>query len=451
MRRREFLTRAALAAGGLTLADRAVAGTNAGAGLAGTGVASGTRAIRVNGERLNRQLAELSAFGRNAAGGIDRVAYSDADRAGRAYVLGLMREAGLSVSTDAAGNLLGRREGSERDLPPILTGSHIDSVPGGGNYDGPVGSLSAIEAARTLVEQRIATRHSIEVVIFQNEENGKVGSKAMRGEDPASFLDAMTYSGRTVRDGIRFIGGDPDRLSEARRAPGSIAAWVELHIEQGGVLEQAGVPIGVVEGIVGIKRWAVSVNGVANHAGTTPMDQRQDALVAAARFIDLVPRIVGSVPGAQVATVGSISVEPGAANVIPGRARLTLEMRDLLMPKVDALFEELRNAADGIGEVSGTRFVFDETYRSEPAQADERVRAVIAAAADGLGLDSLSLPSGAGHDAQEMARLAPMGMIFVPSRGGVSHAPAEFTAPDQVVAGADVLLQTVLALDRTGG
>jgi N-carbamoyl-L-amino-acid hydrolase len=203
----------------------------------------------------------------------------------------------------------------------------------------------------------------------------------------------------------------------------------------------------VVEGIVGIKRWAVTVDGFANHAGTTPMDQRQDALLAAARFIDLVPRIVTSVPGAQVATVGSIAAEPGAANVIAGRARLTLEMRDLEIAKLEALYEELRMAAEGIGEASGTRFAFEEIYRTEPARADARVRDLIAGAAAGLGLASLSLPSGAGHDAQEMARLAPMGMIFVPSRGGISHSPREFTEPQQVVNGADVLLRTVLALD----
>jgi N-carbamoyl-L-amino-acid hydrolase len=437
MDRREFVTRTALAAGGLAIPESRL--TRAGPRV---------QDVRVNGERLNRQLAELSAFGRNAEGGIDRVAYSEADRAGREYVLGLMREAGLAVRIDTAGNLLGRREGEARGPPPLLFGSHIDSVPGGGNYDGPVGSLSAIEAARTLVERRITTRHPLEVVIFQNEENGKIGSKAMRGEDPASYLDFVTNSGRTVRDGIRFIGGDPERLSEARREPGSIAAYLELHIEQGGVLEREGIPIGAVEGIVGIKRWAVTVNGFANHAGTTPMDQRQDALLAAARFIDLVPRIVTSVPGAQVATVGTIAVEPGAANVIPGRARLTLEMRDLELAKLDALFEELRSAADGIGEVSGVRFAFEEIYKSEPARADDRVRAIIAESARELALDSLSLPSGAGHDAQEIARLAPMGMIFVPSRGGISHSPKEYTAPAQIANGADVLLRTVLALDR---
>lgn len=442
MDRRDFLGASVLAAGSLAISgpasiERAVSG-------------SGGQDIRVNGERLNGQLAELSAFGRNPDGGINRVAFSDADRAGRGFVTGLMREAGLEIRVDAAGNLLGRRAGRDRRLPPILFGSHIDSVPGGGNYDGPVGSISAIEVARTLQERRISTRHPLEVVIFQNEENGKTGSKAIRGEDPVSYLDFVTNSGKTIREGIRFAGGDPDRLEEAQRQPGEIAAYVELHIEQGGVLDRAGIPIGVVEGIVGIKRWAVAVSGFANHAGTTPMDQRQDALLAAARFIELVPRIVTTVPGPQVATVGTIAVEPGAANVIPGRATFTLEMRDLEMAKVDALFDELRAAAEGIGAASGTEFAFDEIYKTQPARADERVRELITASAEELGLAWLSMPSGAGHDAQEIARLAPMGMIFVPSRDGISHSPREFTEPEQITNGANVLLRTVMSLDRAG-
>lgn len=439
MDRRGFLGTSMLAAGSLAFPRSADAagGTPGGAG----------QDIRVDGERLNRGLAELSAFGRNAAGGIDRVAFSAADLAGREYVTARMREAGLEVLVDAAGNLLGKRAGAAANLPPIMFGSHIDSVPGGGNYDGTVGSISAIEVVHALHEANAVTRHPLEVVIFQNEENGKTGSKAMRGEDPARYLDFVTNSGKTVRQGIRTIGGDPERLEQAKRQPGEIAAYLELHIEQGAVLEEAGIPIGVVEGIVGIKRWTVTVSGFANHAGTTPMDQRQDALLAAARFIDLVPRIVTSIPGPQVATVGTMAVEPGAANVIPGRTTFTLEMRDLEMAKIDALFDELHIAGDGIGEASGTRFAFNEIYQTRPARSDERVREIISSSARKLDLDSLSMPSGAGHDAQEIARLAPMGMIFVPSRNGISHSPREFTAPDLITNGADVLLHTVLGLD----
>jgi len=419
---------------------------------------AGTRAagadhppLRVNGERLNRRLGELAQFGRNADGGIDRVAYSDADVAARQWVMERMREAGLDVRIDTAANIVGRRGGREAQLPPIMTGSHIDSVPGGGNYDGQVGSLAALECAQSLAEQDMALRHPLEVIIFQNEENGKVGSKAIRGQDPATYLDLGTHSGRTIREGIRFIGGDPDRLAEAMRRPGDVAAFLELHIEQGAVLETRDIPIGIVEGIVGIKRWQVTVTGFANHAGTTPMDQRQDALLAAARFIDAANRIVRETQGRQVATVGTLAAEPGAPNVIAGSATLTLEMRDLDLTRVDRLFATMQDAAGDIGRATGTQFDFREIYRTLPARTDNGMREIIAAAARELGLGTMSLPSGAGHDAQEMAQLAPMGMIFVPSARGISHSPREFSAPADIVNGANVLLNALVRVDMAGG
>jgi len=402
---------------------------------------------RVNGIRLHSHLRELSRFGRNDKGGVTRVAYSEADREARAYVMNLMREAALAVRIDTAGNIIGRREGRDRTLPALMTGSHIDSVPEGGNYDGPVGSMGAIEVAHALEEARITLQHPLEVVIFQNEENGKIGSKAMRGQDPSTYLDLKTHSGKTVREGTRFIGGDPDRITEARRAPGSIAACVELHIEQGAVLESAGIDIGVVQGIVGIKRWAVTVTGFANHAGTTPMDRRQDALLAAARFIDAVHRVARATPGRHVATVGVIAAEPGAPNVIPGRATLQLEIRDLEMPSIDRLYDSLVRDSQTIGAQTGTRFEFAQIYRTEPAAATPRIQDAIEAVARGLRLTTIRLPSGAGHDAQEIAQLGPMGMIFIPSRGGISHSADEYSGPEQITAGANVLLQTIITLD----
>jgi N-carbamoyl-L-amino-acid hydrolase len=404
--------------------------------------------LRVNGARIAERLRTLAQFGRNADGGIDRVAYGDADLAARDWVMGAMREAGLDVRMDTAGNIIGRRAGLDDARPPLMTGSHIDSVPGGGNYDGQVGAVAALEVAQTLADQNVRLRHPLEVVIFQNEENGKVGSKAMRGQDPASYLDLMTHSGKMIRDGIRFIGGDPARLSEAARQPGSIAAFLELHIEQGAVLERAGVPIGIVLGIVGIKRWAVTVEGFANHAGTTPMDQRRDALLGAARFVDAANRVARSVPGRHVATVGTLTAEPGAPNVIAGRALLTLEMRDLELDTVDGLFERMRVEADRVAAETDTRFEFTEIYRTLPARTDERMRAVIAEAAGELNLATQSLPSGAGHDAQEIAQLAPMGMIFVPSIGGISHSPREFSESVAIENGANVLLHALTRCDR---
>ena len=411
------------------------------------GSGPGRPPVRVDGARLGRRLAELSVFGRNADGGIDRVGYSDADVAARRWTMERMREAGLVVRIDTAGNIRGRREGRDASFAPIMTGSHIDSVPGGGNYDGQVGSMAAIEVAQSLADQRITTRHPIEVIIFENEENGKAGSKAIRGDDGTAWLDLRTNSGKTMREGIRFIGGDPDRLSESRIEKGGIAAFLELHIEQGAVLEQRGIDIGIVEGIVGIRRWSVTVDGFANHAGTTPMDQRQDALLAAARFIDAAHRITRSSPGRQVTTVGAITVEPGAANVIAGRAKLTLEMRDLDLSIVDRIFETIRGAAADIGRDTGTMFAFESIYRSLPAITDEGMRAAIETSVRELELSSLAMPSGAGHDAQEMAQIAPTGMIFVPSAGGISHSPRELTDAADITNGANVLLNTLLRID----
>ena len=403
--------------------------------------------LRVNGTRLNAHLEALSKFGRNPQGGVSRLAYSDADRRARQWALSLMRDAGLRTGVDHAGNLVGRRAGQDPTRKPILFGSHIDSVPEGGNYDGDVGSMSAIEVARTLHEHHTVTRHPLEVVIFQNEEGGLVGSRAMSGALDASELTRVSRSGKTIGEGIRFLGGDPSRLGTVRRNKGDIAAYVELHIEQGGILDETKTDIGIVEGIVGILWWDVTIDGVANHAGTTPMDRRHDAMLAAARFTVAVNRIVTSQPGGQVGTVGRISALPGAPNVIPGKVVLSLELRDLDDAKMHALFDEIVAEGVKIGTESGTTFSYRETNVNVPAPTDPRIRAVIDRSARELGLTTRAMPSGAGHDAQDMARLGPVGMIFIPSVGGISHAPKEFSRPKDIENGANVLLQTLLSLD----
>ena len=404
--------------------------------------------LRVNGQRLVRHLKDLSEYGKNLQGGVSRVAYTDADRAGRKYVVGLMRDAGLEVSIDTAGNLVGERAGTDIAIKPIVIGSHIDSVPEGGNYDGDVGSLGAIEVAHILNEHRVPLRHALQVIIFENEEGVMLGSTAIaRGAD-AARLNSVSQSGKIVRDGIKFLGGDPDRLADAIRQPGSIAAYIELHIEQGAVLEQQHIQIGVVEGIVGILGCEVTVEGFANHAGTTPMNQRHDALLAAARFVDKLNQLVTSTPGKQVGTVGWIKAQPGAYNVVPGKVILGMELRDLDMSKIQDLSKQIRMAADEIGRMNGTNFHFSSDDVSAPALTDKHLQELISQSAKGLGLSTQLMPSGAGHDAQEMANLGPIGMIFIPSVGGISHSPKEFSHPVDIENGANVLLETVLRLDR---
>ena len=418
--------------------------------VGGARVAPAPPDLLVDGDRLSRTLTDLARFGATPAGGVSRVAYSDADLAAREWVATLMSEAGLEVSVDLAGNLIGQRAGSDPDLPPLLLGSHIDSVPSGGNYDGQVGSMAALEVATTLADAGHRTRHGLEFVIWANEEGGKTGSRAISGEVDPVELDVRTASGFTIGEGTLRIGGDLSRLEEARREPGSLTTYFELHIEQGFVLDRAGIDIGVVEGIVGIKRWTVTVEGFANHAGTTPMDQRHDAMVSAARMIEAVNRIARTTPGRQVATVGRVSAEPGAPNVIPGRVTFSLEIRDLEMSKIDEIFEAIRGEATALAESDGTSVEFEQFYTSRAAPTALRLRDVIEAEARRLSLTTLRMPSGAGHDAQSIALLGPVGMIFVPSLNGISHSPLEMTPPEQITAGANVLLRSLLAVDEDG-
>jgi N-carbamoyl-L-amino-acid hydrolase len=329
-----------------------------------------------------------------------------------------------------------------------MFGSHIDSVPGGGIYDGDVGVIGAIEVAQLLHERGIETQHPLEIVSFTDEEGGLTGSRAMIGELTDSALEVMTHSGLTVREGIFVVGGDPNRLELAVRKPGSIAAFVELHIEQGGILDEENINIGIVEGIVGIRWWDVTIDGFANHAGTTPMNKRWDAMVTAAELTLAINRIATDLPGRQVATVGRIRALPGAPNVIPGEVVLSLEIRDLDAQKIQQVFDLIKAEADRIGDARFTPIRFAEIdVASPPAPTDLQMRRIIAAAADDLGLSSRLMPSGAGHDAQDMTHIAPTGMIFVPSVKGISHSPKEFTTALDMANGASVLLKTVLAID----
>ncbi|HEV2116063.1 MAG TPA: Zn-dependent hydrolase [Terriglobales bacterium] len=412
-------------------------------------LAQDTAALRINAARLQQSLEGLSVYGRPAGGtfadGVSRVAYSDADVAGRKYAMELMRAAGLDPRIDTAGNITAVRSGSDPALKPILFGSHIDSVPSGGNFDGDLGSMSAIEVMHTLNDHNLTTRHPLQVVIWQNEEGGLVGSRIAAGESPDL---TRQYNGVRLADGLRKIGGEPSMLAQARIAPGSISCYLELHIEQGGNLDKAGIPIGVVEGIVSIDEYAVEIRGFANHAGTTPMPERRNALLAAAKLIEAVQQVVTREPGRQVGTVGHIEVYPNATNVVPGLVKHSIELRDLSPEKLARLGEEIRRQAQQIARETNTEITITHLENDPPAMASPQIQAQIEQAAAGLGLKTMRLPSGAGHDAQMMAKLAPMGMIFVPSVGGISHSPKEFTRWSDCANGANVLLQTILRTDR---
>ncbi len=422
--------------------------------LAGSHGARAGPQLEIGAARLRQQIESLSLHGRPAGGGfsdgVSRIGYSDADIAGRKYLLGLVQAARLNARIDAAGNIFVRKAGIDAALAPVLFGSHIDSVPNGGNFDGDLGSLAAIEVLHVLGENGVVTRRPLEAVVWSCEEatfNGNTlnGSRAAAGKLRPGELDG-TSRGLTLRESMRRIGGDPARLDETQLRSGAFHAYLELHIEQGGTLDKAATSIGIVEGIVALDHYDAAITGMANHAGTTPMADRQDALIAAAQLTLAVRELVTQAPGPQVGTVGHLEVEPNASNVVPGKVRLSIDLRDLSNGKLRRLGEALRARALAIGDQTKTQIALTQTQHAEPAFASPEVQAVIQRAAEHLKLSNKSLPSGAVHDAQVMATLGPMGMIFVPSVGGISHSPKELTGWEDCARGANVLLQSVLAL-----
>ncbi len=398
----------------------------------------------LDGKRLLQDLEKLAEIGAGRGGGIDRVAYSPADSEARAWVEARMHELGLEVTADEAGNSSGLYPGQMSHLSPIALGSHTDTVPDGGRYDGALGVLAGLACVRALREDEVHLRRPVEVINFAAEEatmGGTLGSRAVAGLLNPRAVERMAWDGRPVADHLREAGLDPATIVQARRPKGSLAAYLELHVEQGGVLDAADVPVGVVEGIVGIRRYTVIFQGYANHAGTTPMQARRDALVMAAPFILIVRDI--AVALGIVGTIGTLRLEPGAPNVIPGRVDLGIEIRGLSEADLDGAEEELTHEAQKVG----AEFVV--VSRKPPVQSDSRLLGALVMACDELRLPYQRMPSGAGHDAMCIASIAPQAMLFVPSRGGVSHSPDEYTDPESCVVGAQVLLGALLKLDAS--
>ncbi|WP_407524438.1 Zn-dependent hydrolase [Lacibacter sp. MH-610] len=405
--------------------------------------------LTVNGKRMERRIFELAKFGVDEKGRGYRVAYTKGDIEGRAWFMELMKKAGLNPTIDTAGNIIGRRNGKNNTLKPISFGSHIDMVPDGGNYDGTLGSIAALEVMEILNENKFITEHPLELIIFANEEGGTIGSKAMTEGLTKDGLQQKSQSGLTHAEGIKALGGDPENIASCLRRKGDVHAWLELHIEQGGILEREKIQIGVVEGIVGIVHWEVLIEGFANHAGATPMNMRQDALLAASRFIIAVNEVINSVQGSQVGTVGKINVQPGAYNVIPGKVTVGLEIRDLNAEKIEMLFKEIEKRAAVIAQESKTKISFErQPNESKPALTDKKLQQLINTTAKELGFSTKLMQSGAGHDSQHMADIAPSAMIFIPSIGGISHSPKEFSTATDMENGANVLLQTILKVDK---
>ena len=405
----------------------------------------------VDGERLWSTLQALGRIGETPRG-MDRIAFSPAEIEARAYVTALLRGAGLTPRVDAAGNLIATRAGSKSGLLPLAMGSHIDTVPMGGKFDGALGVIAAIEVVRTLAERGIETRHPLEVIAFTNEEGGRFhrglfGSRAMAGLLVPDDLTVVDDEGKGLAEHLAAVGGDHARIADAVRRPGSLAGYLEYHIEQGPELERDGKQIGVVTGITGRFVLEVDIRGTTNHAGTTPMDMRRDAMIAAAHVALAVQKIAARDKTCRVATLGVVQVKPGAVNVIPGFVHLEAEFRDLEMARLEATEGRFAAACVGIANVTHTEIKIRRQEVVQAAPTAPAFRRTVESVAAGLGYSTMPVPSGAGHDAQAMARLTDIGMIFVPSKAGISHAIEEFTPAEDCARGANVLLGTLLELD----
>ena len=406
----------------------------------------------IDGERLWRRLQELGEIGRLESGGVARFSFTDEERAAKDLVASYMKEAGLAVREDAAGNLIGRREGRDPDAPVVLVGSHIDSVNGGGDFDGPLGVLAGVEALHTMNERGVELERPVEVVAFTDEEGarfsfGMIGSRAVAGKLDADDLRHEDADGVSIAEAMRARGFDPERVREAARPEGSVAAYVELHIEQGRVLENEGLPVGVVTGIAGPVWARVSLTGETGHAGTTPMGLRRDALAAAAGVMGIIEEEAART-GTSVGTVGQIEAKPGGVNIIPGQVEFTLDLRDIDEKARDGVEERIRDRALETCERRGVGMEVEELQRMPPVPCSEVVRGAVGRACEEVSVHPFALPSGAGHDGMHLAELCPIGMIFIRSRDGISHNPEEWSSREDCEAGLNVLYHTVLKLAR---
>jgi N-carbamoyl-L-amino-acid hydrolase len=397
--------------------------------------------------------AGIARFGRGERG-FNRLVFTDSDWAACDYFAGLMRAAGLALRSDAWGNLIGRLDGTTPGAPAVATGSHLDTVPEGGNYDGGVGSVAGLGALMRL-KARGPFRHPLELIIFRGEESSRfgihtMGSKVMSGMvRPDAWLAVKDQDGTPLAQVLAARGLDLARLPEAVRRRDEFKAFVEVHIEQCFVLEQAGIPIGVVEAIAAPIRLKLTVEGVASHSGATPMGKRRDALVTASHLVLAVEaEATKRAERRVVGTVGILKVSPGALNVVPGRAELWVDIRGIDEASLSETAAAVRAAARDVSARENTLVTVDTLASDAPVPMDPTVIATIESACRRLGVSYQRMPSGAGHDAMNMARIVPAGMIFIPCRGGVSHNADEYAAPADIVRGMDVLTETLYELVR---
>ncbi len=411
-----------------------------------------TSDVRICRDRLLTDLDDLATFGANADGGVDRTSFSPADLAARRWLTQRCDDAGLTLRSDGIGNLFARL--GDQQGPAVWTGSHLDSVPNGGRFDGALGVLCSLEALRTIAESATPLRRPLQLVVFADEEgcySHLLGSTALvQGLDAGTLDGLVGRDGQRLTDGLRAAGIDPAQATTTAVDPGDVHAFVELHIEQGVTLERAGAQIGVVESIVGLGGGSLTFLGRADHAGTTPMHLRRDPMRGAACLLSCLQQVAAEAgDGRSVATCGRLAVVPGADNIVAERVTVFLDFRDPERQVLEALEQAIVQRANACAAEHDVEVTYDRGSLIDPVPLDEQVRVTIAEVAASQARTVRHLPSGAGHDSQQMARIAPTGMLFVPSRDGRSHSPAEYTADDDIEAGANVLLHTLLRLAGT--
>jgi len=400
--------------------------------------------LQINPGRLWQSLMDLAKIGATDKGGVRRLTLTDVDRQGRDQFVRWCREAGLAVEVDGIGNIFGRRAGVDPGALPVAIGSHLDSQPSGGKFDGAYGVMAGLEVVRTLNDAGVKTRAPLEIVSWTNEEGSRfvptlMGSGVFAGVFPLqSILDNKDVDGVSVRDAL-------DRIGYAGKAmPHKLGAYFEAHIEQGPVLETSTKTIGVVLGALGQRWFDVVITGQDSHAGPTPMETRRDALLAASRLVLEVNRIATTFPDYARGTVGFMQVRPNSRNVVPGEVRMTVDLRNAKDRTLSAMVEELKKSIAGIETETRTRFSLQEVVYFPPSEFAPDLVASVREGSKALGYTHQDIVSGAAHDAVYMARIAPTAMVFVPCEGGISHNEIENARPDDIAAGCNVLLQAVL-------
>ncbi|WP_186429917.1 Zn-dependent hydrolase [Clostridium sp. BSD9I1] len=410
--------------------------------------------MNTNLERIKRDIEALGEFTSTPGVGNTRLSFSEEDRKAREYIKGQMKEAGLQVYEDAAGTIVGRLEGELKDAPVVMIGSHYDSVKNGGIFDGPAGVVTALESARVFKENNIKPKYPVEFIAMIEEEGcrfggGLFGSRAMVGKVTREELDKYKDTqGISIAQAMKDFGFNPDEINKAVRNPKDIKAFLELHIEQGPILESNNKDLGIVQYVVGIREFEVIIKGRADHAGTTPMDMRLDALDAAAPVISKISGFAKEAGEGTVATIGKFQLLPGAANIVPEEVKFTVDIRSKSKNLINEVSNKISKDLENMAETKGVKYEIIDKLNVNPVKLSENIISIMKNKADNIGFTTEDMLSGAGHDAMIMAGVTEVGLLFVPSKNGRSHCPEEWTDYDKLQKGVEIMCQTLEELCR---